>query len=177
MLSALYPGAGTDIFPVVMFRNIKQWRCMDSQPNSEFGDQIFPGLERPRFLTQLKQIMSQNDFELQVIDGDDYIFYNKEYDQTIYYETNSVFPRDLEQRHYDCDYAVLCGFDMGDKTIDFINRFQNIITNNITCFELNEKQLLLSKNVSTLIIDTEWDYWEQDNQISHLIEQHVKINL
>jgi len=175
MSSAFYPGAGIDMFPIVMFRNIKKWFCLDSQPNSEFGDLIAPGLDRPRFIELLKQNMQQTDFELQLIDGDNYTFYNKEHDQLVIYETNSVFPRDVQNRHYDCDYLVLCGFDLEDETINFINKFPHIITNNRRCFQSDEEQLLLSQDVYTIIIDTEWEYWEPKNQLTHLIEQYVRV--
>jgi hypothetical protein len=55
MLSAFYPGAGIDIFPLIMFRSIKKWIYMDSQPKSEFGNIEFNGCGRPKFIEQLKQ--------------------------------------------------------------------------------------------------------------------------
>ena len=63
MPTAFYPGAGLDIFPMVMLEDIALWICMDSQPNSEFGLNMHAGLERPRFVDQLKQTMKQNNFE------------------------------------------------------------------------------------------------------------------
>ena len=70
MSSAFYPGAGLDIFPLIMFRNIKKWIYMDSQPRSEFGDNFYEGFARPKFIEKLKQIMEQNEFKLSIIDGD-----------------------------------------------------------------------------------------------------------
>jgi len=175
MLSAFYPGAGIDVFPLITHRNIKKWIYTDSQPNSEFGDMIFEGCNRPRFIGRLIKNMNQNHFELKSMNEDIYIFYNAEYEQQVIYETNSVFPRDMQQRHYDCDYIVLCGFDMEDDTIEFINRFQHIITNNITRFESDEIQLLINKDVSTMVYDEDWEYWEDDNNLTPLIKQHIKV--
>ena len=175
MSSAFYPGAGTDVFPLIMFRNIKKWIYTDSQPNSEFGDMMFEGCNRPRFIGLLIQNMKQNDFELESINDNIYTFYNKEYEQQVIYETNSVFPRHVQQRHYDCDSIVLCGFDMEDDTINFINSFQHIITNNITIFESDTEQLLMSKDVSTMVYDDNWEYWQSKNELPHLIQQHVRI--
>jgi len=164
LVSAFYPGAGTDVFPLNTFRHIKRWIFTDSQSN------------RPIFIGLLIQNMKQNEFELESINGDDsYIFYNKEHDQQVIYETNSVFPRDIQQRHYACDYIVLCGFDMEDKTIEFINRFQQIITNNITSFELDAKQLLSSKNVSVMCYHKDWEYWDDKNKLPHLIQQYIRV--
>lgn len=175
MSSAFYPGAGLDIFPPIMFRHIKNWIYMDSQPGSEFGDIKFNGCERSKFIEQLKQIMVQNEFTQKNIDSNTYTFYNSEYKQTIRYETNSVFPHFLKQQHYDCDTLVLCGFSMDDKPLGFINKYSHIITNNITCHDLEDEELLLSKKVSTMIINKEWEYWETKNQLSHIIHEYVNI--
>ena len=43
MTSAFYPGAGTDIVPPIVFRSIKHWTYMDSQPRSEFGNDFYKG--------------------------------------------------------------------------------------------------------------------------------------
>ena len=136
MSSAFYPGAGLDIFPPIMFRSIKNWIFVDSQPKSEFGADEYEGFERPKFIEQLKQIMKQNDFQLKFIHGDIYTFYNLEHEQIIQYETNTIFPDSLQQHHYQTDTLVLCGFDLGDQTINFINKYSNIITDNITHHEL-----------------------------------------
>ena len=175
MSSAFYPGAGTDVFPLVLFRHIKKWIYTDSQPNSEFGDLMFDGCNRPKFIELLIKNMKQNDFDVQSNNDNIYTFYNKEYDQQVIYETNSVFPRDVQQRHYDCNFIVLCGFDMVNETINFINKFKHIITNNLTYFESEVKQLLLSKNVSTIMIDKSWKYWDSKNQLPHLIQQYTRI--
>ena len=175
MLSAFYPGAGLDVFPLIMFRSIKEWIYMDSQPRSEFGDNLYEGFERPKFIEQLKQIMEQNGFLLSIIDSDTYVFYNSEYSQLVQYETNSVFPSSLQQRHYECDTIVLCGFDLGDCKKDFINKYSNIITNNISYHDLTDEYLLLTKQVSTMIIDKEWEYWKPKNNLIHNICKHIVV--
>jgi hypothetical protein len=175
MLSAFYPGAGTDVFPLVMFRDIKKWIYTDSQPNSEFGDMMFDGCNRPRFIELLLQNMKQNHFELESVNGSSYTFYNKEYEQQVIYETNSVFPRDVQQKHYDCDSIVMCGFDMENETTNFINKFQHIITNSITVFGLEAKQLLSCKNVSTMVYNDDWEYWESKNELPHLIQHNIRV--
>jgi hypothetical protein len=91
MNTAFYPGAGTDIMPPILFRNIKTWIYMDSQPKSEFGSKINSGY-RQKFFPNLLTIMLQNEFQLKSIEGDTLTFYNSLHEQTIKYETNSVFP-------------------------------------------------------------------------------------
>ena len=174
ILSAFYPGSGLDIFPPIMFRNIKKWIYMDSLPNSACGHN-HAHYKRPNFITQLIKIMEQNEFIQTFIDKDTYTFYNSEYDQTIQYETNSIFPNSLQQRHYDCDILVLCGFYISNEETDFINKYSNIITNNITYHNLEKEQIILSKQVSTMVIDKEWKYWEHDNYFTDIIKQNIKI--
>jgi len=173
--SAFYPGAGLDVFPPIMYRDIEFFIYMDSQPLSEFGNTIFDGAQRPKFIQILIKIMDQNNFKLILIEDNNLTFFNSEYNQTILYETNSVFPQDLQQRHYDCNTLILCGFDTAEQTIDLINRFDNIITNNITCHELDDEPLFLSKNVSTMIINNDWIYWSSDNLFTDVILQNIKI--
>jgi len=173
--SAFYPGAGHDIIPLVMYRYIKKWIYFDSQPMSEFGDNLYEGFERPNFIKQLIKIMEQNDFNLNHINDNIYIFYNSEHDQIVHYETNSIFPNYLQQRHYDCDTLILCGFDTEPYTIDIINKFSNIITNNITYRSLEEEQLLLKKSVSLILINIKWNYWEHKNLLTNNICKYVSI--
>ena len=175
MLSAFYPGAGLDVFPLILFRYIKEWIYMDSLPRSEFGDNLYEGFERPKFIEQLKKIMEQNGFLLEITNDDTYVFFNHEYSQLVQYETNSVFPSSLQRRHYECDTVVLCGFDLGDCKKDFINKYLNIITNNISYHDITDEHFLLTKQVSTIIIDKEWEYWEPKNIFIHNIEKHIVV--
>jgi hypothetical protein len=175
MSSAFYPGAGCDVFPLITCRSIKNWIYMDSQPRSEFGDNFYEGFERPKFIKQLIQVMAQNEFDLNSIEDNIYTFYNSEHEQTVKYETNSVFPSYVQQRHYDCETIVLCGFDLEEQTINFINKFSHIIVNNISYHSLEEEQLLLTKQVTTIIIDEKWEYWEPKNQLLDNIHKHVVI--
>ena len=124
MKSAFYPGAGTDIFPLIKFPEIKEWYYVDSQPSSEHGELLFEGSYRPKFIEELKEIMEINGFINEKTEDNLYIFNNKERRQIIYYETNFVFPRDLKYYHYECDALVLCGFDY--ERHEITNNYQNI---------------------------------------------------
>jgi hypothetical protein len=174
MSSAFYPGAGRDIIPFLMFPGITDWICIDSLPNSEYGYD-HADYAHPKFIENLTKIMEQNGFIVKCIDGDTYTFCNQESNQTVRYETNSNFPNCLQQRHYDCDTLVLCGFDIGEKKYDFINKYSNIITNNITYCDSEDEPLLLSKKVSTIIIDNEWEYWEYKNHFPDIIKKYVTV--
>lgn len=171
--TAFYPGAGFDIFIPIKYPDIRFFLYFDSLPHSSFGDICFEGSYNPNFIEQLKEIMETNGFKHENTEGDIYIFNNKERGQMIHYETNSVFPRDIKERHYECETLVLCGFDYQQH--NFINSYSNIITNNITYHDLLDEKILLSKNVSTMIINDEWEYWVIKNYSINNIEKFVTI--
>jgi len=166
LLSAFYPGAGIDLHPPVLFRTIKTWHYMDSQPNR---------VELPDFINQMKQVMAQNGYDLQSIQENVYTFYHPEHGQTIHYETNSVFPDACQDRHYVCDTLVCCGFDMGKHAIEFITRFPHIITDNQTVFEPYEETILLTKDVYTMVMAKNWEYWNREKKTTSQIQCHIHI--
>lgn len=172
MTSAFYPGAGTHIIPPILFRSIKTWIYMDSQPRSEFGNKIEEGLSRPRFIPKLMTVMNQNGFTLQTVEDDVYTFYHPEHHQTIRYETNSVFPDALQTRHRTCDTLVMCGYELTNPPSDFITSYSHIITDSKTGYSKSEEAILLTKNVSTMVYDTNWTYWEP----SFLTTCHIQKN-
>jgi len=48
--TAVYIGAGIDVLPVLMFRNITKFIYIDSQPLTEFGaSELYEGFRRPKF--------------------------------------------------------------------------------------------------------------------------------
>ena len=89
-MAAFYPGAGTDLTPVVLFPEIKTWYYMDSQPQSEHGDVV---LYRPKFLNQLDQAMQRCGFKMKEVENHFLTYFSSETEQTIYYETSTVFPK------------------------------------------------------------------------------------
>ena len=174
MLSAFYPGAGTDITPPILFRNIKKWIYMDSQPKSEFGNKI--NFEyRQKFFPKLLTIMLQNEFELKSIEGDILTFYNRSHGQTIRYETNSIFPEDLRQRHRDCDTLVLIGYTLTEPPPNFISSYEHIIIDSMDRADPAEQSILLFKNVSVLIVDKDFMYWEPSEYTTNNILKYVDI--
>jgi len=170
-MSAFYPGAGTDIVPPVLFRSIKKWLYMDSQPNSEFGE----GVYKTRFIPTLLTIMLQNEFELKAINGDTYTFYNREHDQTINYETNTLFPDDLKSKHRECQTLVLIGYPLKNTPSDLVSSYSHIITDSLSRPDPAEESLLLFKNVSLLWIDYQFMYREPSHCITKNIIENVSV--
>ena len=174
MSTAFYPGAGTDIVPPILFRNIKQWNYMDSQPNSEFGNKIEEGFSRPHFIPKLLTVMNQNDFKLLTVQDDVYTFYNSEHNQTICYETNRVFPTALRPYHFTYT-LVLCGYMLTNPPPNFIASYSHIITDSKTGHSTIDENILSTKQVHTMIYDEKWEYWIPSNHTIHKIQSYVKI--
>ena len=168
-MSAFYPGAGTDIVPPILFRSIKNWLYMDSQPNSEFEE----GVYKTTFIPTLLTIMLQNEFELKAINGYTYTFYNREHDQTINYETNTSFPDDLKPKHRECQTLVLIGYPLKNMSLDFVSSYDTIITDSLSRPDPAEQSLLLFKNVYFLWIDDTFMYNEPSHCTTNNIIQHV----
>ena len=168
-MSAFYPGAGTDIVPPVLFRSIKNWLYMDSQPNSKFGE----GVYKTTFIPTLLTIMLQNEFELKAINGDTYTFYNLEHDQTINYETNTLFPDDLKEKHRECQTLVLIGYPLKNTPSHFVSSYDTIITDSLSRPDPAEQSLLLFKNVYFLWVDDTFMYNEPSHCTTNNIIQHV----
>jgi len=175
MSSAFYPGSGLDIVPPILFRHIKTWFYMDSQPRSEFGHICSNRVERPYFIRKLYTIMKQNNFHTISVTENVHSFYNSEHDQTIHYETNSVFPDALQARHRVCDTLVSCGYKMTGKPDNFIASFSSIITNTRTNHEIDDETILLGKKVDTIVFDPEWEYWEEHEQFTPIIQRYTSI--
>jgi hypothetical protein len=175
MKSAFYPGAGTDIVPPIVFRSIKHWTYMDSQPRSEFGNNFYKGFSRPRFIPTLITVMNQNGFELRTTEADVFTFYHPIHEQTIRYETNSVFPDALKRHHLECDTLVLCGYELTNPPRNFIDYYSHIITNSHTVIDETDEKILLSKDVSTMIYNNNWCYWEPANLTTRKIQRYVTI--
>ena len=175
MKSAFYPGAGMDIVPPILFRSIRHWIYMDSQPRSEFGDDYREGLSRPQFITELITIMNQNGFELRATENDVFTFYHSLYEQTIRYETNSVFPDALKRNHRECDTLVLCGYSLENRPCNFIDSYPNIITNSHTIYDNLDEKIILTKHVFTMMYNKNWKYWEPSNLTTSEIQRYVAI--
>lgn len=152
MKKAFYPGAGLDIIPPTMFRHIKKWFYMDSQPNSEFGVKVCKEYHRAQFISDLIDVMENDGFQFQNVQNNTHTFYNADHSQFIIYETNAVFPEHLKPEYLECDTLVLCGYRLTNPPLQFIDSYSHIITDSKTVHELADEFVLCKKHVSTIII-------------------------
>lgn len=124
--------------------------------------------------------MDQCGFNLQTIKGDLRTYYSPSSEQTIYYETNTVFPDGWDPIRHKGDTLVLCGYDIdGEEEIhpDFFSSYSHIITNNHTCKCVWESH---PHSVSMMRFKEGWSYWlmeeeTKDNFLAHVtVQRNIK---
>lgn len=155
MKRAVYIGAGTDIIPVLMFPNIKEFIFIDSQPFSEFGDMTYTDdgatgnakrnerhinlFSRPHFLKELEQAMRQNNYVIKQHEVDNYILFEGGDGQTIKYYYSCAFPEHVEERLMfelaECDTIILCGHDPHISILNMIQPEPTVIGNDNTIYK------------------------------------------
>jgi hypothetical protein len=199
MTNALYIGAGTDILPVLLNPDIKNFIYIDSQPMSEFGmlgfeDKTF---YRKNFLENLSKIMRNNNFKLKENTNNYLRYYNETTNQTINYHINTVVPEKLTQNLINsiktCDVLFCIGHDPHKIIMDYIQKPFVFIGSVSTSYSKNrenyeepDKSLFLelysnSSLVSEykLIKDKKYyEYWKHDKINNKIINNFdiVKYN-
>lgn len=177
-MSAFYPGAGTDLTPVVLFPEIKTWHYMDSQPQSEYGDTVV--LYRPKFLNQLDQIMKQCGFKMKEVENHFLTYFSSDTEQTIYYETSTVFPKSWDSSKHAGSTLVLCGYDMessGPIPPSFFSSYSHIITDNLTGEDTWTKNILPTHTLSRMNYpkDNSYEYWIPEKETPENIRTFVSV--
>jgi hypothetical protein len=177
-MTAFYPGAGTDLTPVVLFPEIKTWYYMDSQPRSEYGDTVI--LYRPKFLNQLDQSMQQCGFKMKEVENHFLTYFSSETGQTIYYETSTNFPTSWDPIKHEGSTLVLCGYDMessGPIPPYFFSSYSHILTNNLTVDDLWKKNILPTHTLSRMNYPTDksYEYWNPEIETAENIRKYVSI--
>jgi len=175
-MAAFYPGAGTDLTPVVLFPEIKTWYYMDSQPQSEHGDVV---LYRPKFLNQLDQAMQRCGFKMKEVENHFLTYFSSETEQTIYYETSTVFPKAWDPVKHAGSTLVLCGYDMESETIppSFFSSYSHILTDNLTSKDVWTKNILPTHTLSRMNYpkDDSYSYWNPEQETAENIRTFVSV--
>jgi hypothetical protein len=176
-MSAFYPGAGTDLAPPVLFPDIKTWYYMDSQPQSEHGDVV---LYRPKFLNELDQAMQRCGFKMKEVENHFLTYFSSDTEQTIYYETSTVFPTSWDPVKHAGSTLVLCGYDMessGYIPPSFFSSYSHIITDNLTSKDVWAKNILPTHTLSRMNYpkDNSYEYWLVEQQTSENLQTFVSV--
>jgi hypothetical protein len=160
-MAAFYPDAGTDLAPPVLFPEIKTWRYMDCQPRSHFLD-------------DLNQTMTQCGFDLQKVEGDLRIYFSPSTEQTIYYETNTVFPDGWDSMRHKGDTLVLCGYDIDKEPMPphFFSSYSHIITNDLISESIWEQH---PHPISIIHYAKKWPHWRIEQKTTAHFHQYSSI--
>jgi hypothetical protein len=176
MQQAVYIGAGLDIIPVLVLRDLKKFIYVDSRPFSEFGTQVYTKeyeshkaiLEtrelheknnlfgRPTFLEDFKQLMKQNNFILQ-FESKYCIIYKNEYDQIIKYHLSCAFPEfltdEIKNDIFESDTLILCGHFPNILLLSMIKDLKCIIGDTHTCYTFDADDESEKNTVIKTILD------------------------
>jgi len=176
MQQAVYIGAGHDIIPVLIFRDIKKFIYIDSQPFSEHGTSVYTEkyisyestLEtreqyeadnlfgRPRFIEDQKDLMIQNNFILQS-ESKYCITYKNEYDQIIKYHLSCSFPEFLTDEIIsdigECNTLILCGYFPHKKILSMMKEPKFLIGNCHTVYTFNQEDTSEAESVTRYLLE------------------------
>lgn len=151
---------------------------MDSQPRSEHGDDVF--FYRPKFLGNLDQTMTQCGFELLKVEDTLRTYFSPSTDQTIYYETSTVFPGAWNPVKHAGSTLVLCGYDIessGPIPPSFFSSYSHILTDNTTGEKVWTKHILPNHTLSIMKypIDDSYPYWIIEKATTENIRTFVSV--
>ena len=131
MSKAIYIGANIDIEPILLYKNIKNWVLVDSQPFSEFGIDRRKGFERNYFIPELLKVMEKNNFTISKHVKDKYfIFINNKTNQNIKYHINCGIPEEynkIKDDIKDWDVLVNIGFDPDKIILNECNKEKDLL--------------------------------------------------
>lgn len=183
--TAVYIGAGTDIVPILKFKNIKTFIYVDSQPLTEFGSiEPYPEYERSQFPIRFYTLMKKYGFH-KIYNEDTlvHIYYNPISRITLKYFMSVCFPNNLSdlllQEISRADTLICCGYLPGETILDLMKPGPKIfIGNDITCYNddsvrtvagaLKENSALMSEYIR-IDFTKGYPYWEESN----IEENHV----
>jgi len=162
MQKAVYVGAGHDIIPVLVFRDIKKFIYIDSQPFSEHGTHVytkdsksyFSKLEtrilhendnlfgRSNFIEEFQQLMKQNNFILQS-ESKYCLIYKNDHDQVIKYHLSCSYPEfltdEIKSDIRECNTLILCGYFPHKNILSMMKDPKNLIGNCHTVYTYNKE--------------------------------------
>jgi hypothetical protein len=152
MDKAVYIGAGTDILPVLLFKDIKQFLYIDSCPNSSSGHHYSnDNLIHKSFINDLYDIMMLNNFKQLTNNINDIKDKYKciEYEHTITgqivkYYINTPFskkitlPKNIIDDIKQCNTIIDIGHNPSNKILEYVKKPTYFIGSNTTCYNLSD---------------------------------------
>lgn len=138
MSKAVYIGPNTDIIPVLLLKDIKEFIYIDSLPQSQYGIDFFESGESysSTFLSDLDTILINNNFNF-IKSTDNYLEY-KNPTQTLKYFINTPFPEkindNIKKEIYNCDSLIIAGFNPNKIILELMPNLKNIYCNMHTVY-------------------------------------------
>ena len=156
MSKAIYIGANTDIEPILLYKNIKEWILVDSQPFSEFGIDRRKGFERNYFIPELLEVMEKNNFTTSKYVKDKYyIFTNNKTNQNIKYHINCGIPEEynkIKDDIKDWDVLVNIGFDPDKIILNESNKIKDLLFIGSNNCVYNHKNIELTEEDKNTVV-------------------------
>ncbi len=187
MDKVVYVGAGTDIIPIIVLPEIKEFIYIDSQPRSEYGMYLYDNadLYRDYFLPELKKILKNNNFIDSKITKN-YLEYHNNNNQILKYYINTPFPEkvtdEIKKDIENCENLIFSGFCPDKIIFKLMPNLKNIYCNAHTCYnipdedyedkeqmenssfrELIKNESLYKYNFQLIKEKKHFEYWIADN--------------
>jgi hypothetical protein len=182
-MNLLYIGAGCDFSILKADLNINIYFFVDSQPRSEFGKCQNPAFERPKFIKNLKKVLSALGFkkvkryEFRAIckevkkyycDGV-ILFRSKNYSKFLYYFYSTSYPPEqdnhpLYQFIETCNILFVKGHEPEDNVIKLMNTPITFISSDSICVDPKSKGLFSFLKEESNNVD-KWYMLHQDAKL------------
>jgi hypothetical protein len=179
--TAIYVGAGIDIIPVLLFRNIGTFIYVDSQPLTEFGSIKFcPEYTRPDFPKKFAMTIAKCGFrKISVGDPNTHVFVHPTRLTTIKYFMSVRFPyvenKELLAAISEANTLICCGYHPSGILLNMMKCGPKVfIGNNITIYNCEDEPdefptvlsvirsnpSIISKFIRFDIPSNNYNYWE-----------------
>lgn len=179
--TAVYVGAGTDIIPVLLFKNVGTFIYIDSQPLTEFGLlELRPGYARPNFPNKFAMVIAK--FGFRKISGDDpntHVYVHPTKRTTVKYFMSVCFPfvenKQLLTEISEANTLICCGHNPSGRLLNMMKPGRKVfIGNNNTVYDCEDEPDefptvlsvirsnpdIISKFIRFDIPSNNYNYWE-----------------
>ena len=140
--TALYIGAGTDMAPVGLFPNIKNFVYIDSQPQSPYGTLDYDSgrFYNEDFIGAVIDVAKEEGLILKKISGS-YLEFAGAPGRTLRYFINTSFPEHLGPDHRiaiaECDVLILAGYCPDRAVLELAPRLETVLDTLHTAYVLD----------------------------------------
>jgi len=182
--TAVYIGAGMDVKPLLLFRHIRTFIYVDSQPLTEFGSiEPRPGHARPRFPIKFYQLMNKLGFIKTYTEANNlHIYVNPKTCTCLKYYMSERFPEYLSeeatQEISKANILICCGHNPHEKILDLMKPGPKVFIGDNTSYYYASKydpsvidklikEPTLMKEYLRFDIPTGYPWWQENYIETH----------